>query len=154
MHTNKTKEEDAVVSVRLCGFQLENKVMSILEKKTFRRPFWLYFHKSWKFYFKSCKILIYLYLLFLKSIHFCMFIIQNSSKVFTYLHILSFLKNSLWNLKFSYILRLSPLCMNEEKWKMSQEIKFNWDIFSNSVNIGRVKSHWFASIQSSFELIL
>ena len=33
MHTNKTKEEDAVISVRLCGFQLENKVMSILEKK-------------------------------------------------------------------------------------------------------------------------
>ena len=32
MHTNKTKEEDAVISVRLCGFQLENKVMSILEK--------------------------------------------------------------------------------------------------------------------------
>ena len=33
MHTNKTKEEDAVISVRLCGFQLENKVMCILEKR-------------------------------------------------------------------------------------------------------------------------
>ena len=34
MHTNKTKEEeDAVISVRLCGFQLENKILSILEKK-------------------------------------------------------------------------------------------------------------------------
>ena len=32
-------------------------------------------------------------------------------------------KNSPWNLKFSYILRLCPLCMNEEKWKKSQEIK-------------------------------
>ena len=32
MHTNKTKEEDAVISVRLCGFQIENKFMSILEK--------------------------------------------------------------------------------------------------------------------------
>ena len=28
--------------------------------------------------------------------------------------ILSFLKNSLWNLKFSYLFILSPLCMNEE----------------------------------------
>ena len=97
------------------------------------RPFWLHFRESWKFYFNSCKILIYLYLLFLKSIHFCMFIVQNSSKIFTFLQILSFLKNSPWNLKISYILRLSPLCMNEEKWKKSQEIKFYWDLFSNSV---------------------
>ena len=34
MHTNKTKEEDAVILVRLCGLQLENKVTIILEKKT------------------------------------------------------------------------------------------------------------------------
>ena len=47
-----------------------------------------------------------------------MFIIQNSSKIFPYLQILSFLKNSLWNLKFSYI------CMNEEKWKKSKKMKF------------------------------
>ena len=140
MHTNKTKEEDAVISDRLCGFQLENKVMSILEKKTFRRPFWLCFRRSWKFYFKSCKILIYLYLFFLKSIHFCMFIIQNSSKAFTYKQILSFLENSPRNLEFSYILRLSPLCMNEEKWKKSQEIKFYWDLFSNSVDCKDKKS--------------
>ena len=33
MHTNKTKEEDAVILVRLCGLQLENKVTIILEKK-------------------------------------------------------------------------------------------------------------------------
>ena len=40
MHTNKTKEEDAVISVRLCGFQLENKVMSILEKKPLEGLSW------------------------------------------------------------------------------------------------------------------
>ena len=60
-------------------------------------------------------------------------IIQNSSKFFTYFQILSFLKISPWNLKFSFIFRLSPLCMNEEKWKKSQEIKFYIDLFSNSV---------------------
>ena len=50
-----------------------------------------------------------------------------------YVDILSFLKNSPWNLKFSYILILSLLGMNEEKWKKSHEIEFYWDLFSNSV---------------------
>ena len=68
-----------------------------------------------------------------KLVHFCMFIVQNSTKIFTFLQILSFLKNSPWNLKISYILRLSTVCMNEEKWKKSQEIKFYIDLFSNSV---------------------
>ena len=62
-----------------------------------------------------------------------MFIIQNFFKKIIFLQILDFLKNSSWNFKFSYIFRLSPLCMNEEKWKKSQEIKFYWDLFSNSV---------------------
>ena len=39
--------------------------------KVTNRPFWLQFRKSSKFHFNFCKILIYLYLLFLKSIHFC-----------------------------------------------------------------------------------
>ena len=32
-------------------------------------------------------------------------------------------KNSLWNLKFPDMFWLSPLCMNKEKWKKSQEVK-------------------------------
>ena len=77
------------------------------------RPFDYHF-ANLRIFFKSCKILLYLYLLFLKLVHFCMFIVQNSSKKFTFLQIFSYLKNSPWNLKISYILRLSPLCMNEE----------------------------------------
>ena len=73
--------------------------------------------------------------IFYISIHFCMVIVQNSTKIFAFLQILSFLKNSPWNLKISYILRLFPLCMNEEKWKKSQEMKFYIDLFSNSVLI-------------------
>ena len=86
-------------------------------------------NRPWKFYFNSCKILIFLHVYstkFIKNIYF-----------FTNL---SFLKNSPWNLKISYILRLSPLCMNEEKWKKSQEIKFYWDLFSNSVDCKDKKS--------------
>ena len=86
-------------------------------------PFWLHFCESWTIFFKSWKILIYFTSLFLKLNNFWMCIIQNSSKKFPYLQILRFLKNSPWNLKFSCISRLSPLCMNEEKWKKSQEIK-------------------------------
>ena len=74
-------------------------------------------------FFNSCKILIHLHLLLLKSIHFCMFIMQNSSEIVPWWQILSFLKNSPWNLKFSYIFWFSRLCVNEENWKKSQEIK-------------------------------
>ena len=62
-----------------------------------------------------------------------MSLIQSSSKNFTFLQILSFFKNSPWNLKFFYIFRLSPLCMNEESWKKAQEIKFYIDSFSNYI---------------------
>ena len=79
-------------------------------------------------FFKSCKILIYFTSLFLKSINCCMCIMQNSEKFFPYLQILSFLKNSPWKLKFSYIFRLSPICMNEEKWKKYWEIKLGLPI--------------------------
>ena len=41
MHNNKTKEEDAVIFVKLCGFQLENKVMSNLEKRPLEGWSWL-----------------------------------------------------------------------------------------------------------------
>ena len=41
MHNNKTKEEDAVIFVKLCGFQLENIVMSILEKRPLEGRSWL-----------------------------------------------------------------------------------------------------------------
>ena len=63
-----------------------------------------------------------------------MSLIQSSSKKITFLQILSFFKNSPWNLKFLYIFRLSPLCMNEESWKKAQEIKFYIDSFTKSVN--------------------
>ena len=81
------------------------------------RPFWLYFCKSWQFHFKSCKILIYLFHLFLKSIHFCMFIIQNSWQIFSFSQNLKFFKISQWNSIFSCKFKLFPLFMNEEKWK-------------------------------------
>ena len=63
------------------------------------------------------------YLFFLKinpfiNVYYIKFIKKNP-----YSQILRFLKNSTWNFKFSYIFRWSPLCMNEEKWKQSQEIK-------------------------------
>ena len=51
---------------------------------------------------------------------------------------MSFLKNSPWNLKISYILRSSSLCMNEGKWKKAQEINFYWDLFSNSVQNNKI----------------
>ena len=66
------------------------------------------------------------------------FYIKFSKNIFFFLQILSFLKNSPWNLKYFYILRLSPLGMNEEKWKKSKEIKFYWDLFSNSVLLNEV----------------
>ena len=81
------------------------------------RPFWLYFCEFWKKLFHSCKILLHLYLLFLKSIHFCMFIIQNSWQFFSFSQNLKFFKISQWNLIFSCKFKLSPLCVNEEKWK-------------------------------------
>ena len=88
------------------------------------RPFDYHF-ANLRIFFKSCKILLYLYLLFLKLVHFCMFIVQNSSKKFTFLQIFSYLKNSPWNLKISYILRLSPLCMNEEGNKILYDLFLN-----------------------------
>ena len=69
------------------------------------------------FFFKSCRILLHLYFLFLKSIHFCMFIIQNSWQIFSFSQNLKFFKISQWNSIFSCKFKLSPLCMNEEKWK-------------------------------------
>ena len=47
--------------------------------------------------------------------------------------ILSFLRNSPWNLKFSYKFTLYLLCISLESWKKSQEIKFYFEPFSNSV---------------------
>jgi hypothetical protein len=48
---------------------------------------------------------------------------SNSEIFFQYVQILTFLKNSPSNLKFSYILRLSPLCMSIGKWQKPWEIK-------------------------------
>ena len=57
-----------------------------------------------------------------------------------YSQILRFLKNSPSNFKFSYIFRWSPLCMNEEKWKQSQEIELPWRfIFEQCVDL---KTHY------------
>ena len=56
-------------------------------------------------------------LLFLKSNHFCMCIIQNSWQIFLFSQNLKFFKISPWNLIFSCKSKLSPLCMNEKKWK-------------------------------------
>ena len=67
--------------------------------------------------FKSCKILLHFYLVFLKSIHFCLFILQNSWKFFSFSQNLKFFKISQWNSIFSCKFKLSPLFMNEEKWK-------------------------------------
>ena len=67
--------------------------------------------------FKSCKILLHFYLLFLISMHFCMLIIQNSWQIFSFSQNLKFFKISQSNLIFSCKIKLSPLCMNEEKWK-------------------------------------
>ena len=63
------------------------------------------------------------YLFFLKinpyiNVYYIKFIKKNP-----YSQILRFLKNSPWNFKFSYIFRWSPLNMNEEKWKQSQEVE-------------------------------
>ena len=46
-----------------------------------------------------------------------MFIIQNSWQFFSFSQNLKFFKISQWNLIFSCKFKLSPLCMNEEKWK-------------------------------------
>ena len=88
-----------------------NQFFATTRNNVTNRRFWLYFRESWKKKFKSCKILLHLYLLFLKSIRFCMFIIQNSWHFFFLFH-----KISQWNSIFSCKFKSSPLCMNEEKW--------------------------------------
>ena len=94
------------------------------ENKITKQPFWQYFRKSWNNIFKSCKIILYLHLLLLKRIiHITMCVTQNSWKIFPCSQISTFFKNSLWNTKFSYIFRLSPLCMSVEKWRKSWSIK-------------------------------
>ena len=47
----------------------------------------------------------------------------NSENFFQFVQILTFLKNFPSNLKFSYILRLSPLCMSIGKWQKPWAIK-------------------------------
>ena len=47
--------------------------------------------------------------------------------------IYKFWVNSLWNLKFSYILTLYPLYMSLESWKKSQQIKLYFKSFLNGV---------------------
>ena len=61
--------------------------------------------------------------LFIKSIQFFKCIIQNSWQNFFFSQNLKFFKISPWNFIFSCKFKLSPLCMNEEKWKKCWEIK-------------------------------
>ena len=84
------------------------------------KPFWLYFWESFFQILQNSNLfspLIVTINPFLQ-VHYTKFIKKNP-----YLQILSFLKDFRWNLKFSYIFRFSPLCMNEEKWKKSWQIK-------------------------------
>ena len=68
---------------------------------------------------QKLRIIIYLLLRFLKSIYFCMCIIQNSSKNCPYIQILSFLKNQIFLLIYHV-----PIIMSLESWKKSQEMIF------------------------------
>ena len=61
--------------------------------------------------------------LFIKSIQFFKCIKQNSWQIFFFSQNLKFFKISPWNFIFSSKFKLSPLCMNEEKWKKCWEIK-------------------------------
>ena len=92
---------------------------------TFKMAFLVVFSRVLNDVFKFCKIIFHLHLLLLKTIICFMCITQNSWKIFQYSQILIFFKNSPWNIKFSYIFRLSPLCVNVEKWKKSWEIKLS-----------------------------
>ena len=81
-------------------------------------PFWLnrvWFRTSWTNFEIVCK-----FLNSLKLLQLCMLIHKIQRKIFnTYVQILSFFKICPWNLKFSYIFRLSPSRMNVESWKKS-----------------------------------
>ena len=81
-------------------------------------------------FFKSRKILLDQHILLLKLIDFCLCTVQSSSKKIPYLQNLSFLKNSQWNLDFSYMSRLSLLCMDEKKWKKVLGNKIGITIYS------------------------
>ena len=48
---------------------------------------------------------------------------QNSENFFQYVQNPTFFKTPPWNFKFFFIFSFSPLCMNEEKWKKSWDIK-------------------------------
>ena len=50
-------------------------------------------------------------------LQFCMLIYKIQRKIFNINKFWVFFKICLWNLKFSYIFRLSPSCINVEKWK-------------------------------------
>ena len=67
----------------------------------------------------SClfQFLLHFTSLFIKSIQFFKCIIQNSWQFFYFSQNLKFFKIPQWNLIFSCKFKLSPLCMNEEKWK-------------------------------------
>ena len=90
------------------------------------RPFDYHF-ANLRIFFKSCKILLYLYLLFLKLVHFCMFIVQNSSKNLLFYKFLVFSKIPREISKF-----LIYWDCPHYVW-MRKEIKFFIDLFLNSV---------------------
>ena len=90
------------------------------------RPFDYHF-ANLRIFFKSCKILLYLYLLFLKLVHFCMFIVQNSSKNLLFYKFLVFSKIPHEISKF-----LIYWDCPHYVW-MRKEIKFFIDLFLNSV---------------------
>ena len=94
-----------------------NKFLVTSENNFTMWPFGLCFCEYCNICFKFHKILLYFILSFIKLLHFCMFIIQNSWQIFSFSQNLKFFKISQWNLIFSCKFKLSPLCVNEEKWK-------------------------------------
>ena len=99
------------------------------ENKVTKKPFCMYYYYFWNRFFKSYKILIYLHPVLSKSIHFCIFMIQNSSKVFLYSHILSFLKIFPWNQNFSSYLDCPHYVWNKKVQKVQGD-KIDVTIYS------------------------
>ena len=107
----------------------QSKFLVTSENKVTKKPFCMYYYYFWNGFFKSYKILIYLHPVLSKSIHFCIFMIQNSSKVFLYSHILSFLKIFPWNQNFSSYLDCPHYVWNKKVQKVQGD-KIDVTIYS------------------------
>ena len=86
-------------------------------------PFWGYFGNPWTNFLKSFKIHVDFTPLFFNLPQYCILIRRNINIFFHFMQIWKFSKNSLWNLNFFNIFRLSPSSMSEGKGKKSWEIK-------------------------------